>query len=165
MNKDLQEIKRLAAEKEDENWQFRSWLKFHSPSNIDSTVKKLSQKYSALIDCKECANCCRSLNIVLDSKVTKQFAAILDSPVDEFQKQYTFVDEEKDRLLKAPCPVLKSNLCTIYENRPDTCRTFPHLEKSSFLGRLFGVIGSLSVCPIAFNTFEELKAVSKWKKH
>lgn len=164
MIKDLQEIKRLATEKEDENWQFRSWLKFRAPSNIDGTVKKLSQKYSALIDCKECANCCCSLNIVLDPIVTKKLTATLNLPLDEFQKQYTLVDEDNDRLLKTPCPMLKDKLCTIYENRPDTCRTFPHLEKSGFLGRLIGVINSLSVCPIAFNAFEELKVVTKWKK-
>ena len=56
---DLQEIKKLAAQKEKENWEFRSWLKFHAPDDIDEQVKKLSQKYSALVDCRECANCFR----------------------------------------------------------------------------------------------------------
>jgi len=48
-------------EHDDENWEFRSWLKQSAADNIDHIVKALSQKYFALIDCIECANCCRSL--------------------------------------------------------------------------------------------------------
>jgi Fe-S-cluster containining protein len=59
--------------------------------------------------------------------------------------------------------MLNGNLCSIYDNRPDTCRTFPHLEKPGFVSRLIGVIGSLSVCPIAFNVFEELKVIVGWR--
>ena len=37
-------------EHDDENWEFRSWLKQHAPDDIDGLVKTLSQKYFALID-------------------------------------------------------------------------------------------------------------------
>ena len=61
METDLSRIQQLSKEHDDENWEFRSWLKQNAPNNIDDVVKALSQKYFALIDCTQCANCCRSL--------------------------------------------------------------------------------------------------------
>jgi uncharacterized protein len=58
---DLSRIQRLSQEHGDENWEFRSWLKQNAPDNIDGIVKALSQKYFTIIDCTQCANCCRSL--------------------------------------------------------------------------------------------------------
>ena len=58
---DLSRIRKLSQGHDDENWEFRSWLKQSAPDNIDHIVKALSQKYFALIDCTQCANCCRSL--------------------------------------------------------------------------------------------------------
>jgi hypothetical protein len=60
---DLSRIKQLSEEHDDENWDFRSWLKQNAPDNIDGIVHGLSQKYFTLIDCKQCANCCRSLHL------------------------------------------------------------------------------------------------------
>ena len=163
MISNLDEIKKISKANEAENWRFRSWLKFHAPRNIDSTVKKLSQKYSAIIDCKQCANCCKSLEIVMHSKDLEILSKETKLSVQEFEKKYTRIDEDSDRVLNPPCPVLKNNLCSIYNSRPETCRTYPHLEESGFISRLIGVIHSLSICPIAFNTFQELKSKMNWQ--
>src|ERR1700693_288892 len=48
---DLLGIQQLSREHDDENWEFRSWLKQNAPHNIDGIVKALSQKYFSLIDC------------------------------------------------------------------------------------------------------------------
>jgi hypothetical protein len=42
----LSRIQQLSHEHDDENWEFRSWLKQNAPDNIDGIVKALSQKYS-----------------------------------------------------------------------------------------------------------------------
>jgi hypothetical protein len=39
---DLSRIQQLSREREDENWEFRSWLKEHAPDDIDGVVKALS---------------------------------------------------------------------------------------------------------------------------
>ncbi|MCB0411982.1 MAG: YkgJ family cysteine cluster protein [Bdellovibrionales bacterium] len=162
IERDLQKIQCLSIERRDENWKFRAWLKFHAPANVDDVVAGLSQKYFELIDCKECGNCCRSLEIFMEKQDLSTMADAKCDSVQEFESKFTFVDEDGDRLLKPPCPMLSGNLCSIYANRPDTCRTFPHLEKPGFVSRLIGVIGSLAVCPIAFNVFEELKVTVGW---
>jgi uncharacterized protein len=152
----LQRIRVLSEENETENYDFRTWLKNHAPDGLDDVVKALSQKYFARIDCKECANCCRELELEFTEPELHKIAKSLEQSIDEFKKRLVVEGAMK------PCPALKGNLCSIYEGRPDACRSYPHLEKPHFLSRLYGVLDSIGVCPIAFNAFEELKAKVKW---
>ncbi len=153
----LQRIKALSESNRNENYDFRAWLKNFAPRNLDDVVKALSQKYFRLIDCKECANCCRVLELEFTEPELHTIAESLEQSIDEFKKRFMVEG--------IPCPALKGNLCSIYENRPDVCKSFPHLEKPRFTTRLMGVIDNLSICPIAFNAFEELKVKVQWPKN
>jgi uncharacterized protein len=154
---DPSRIQQLSQERDDENWEFRSWLKQYAPDDIDGIVKTLSQKYFALIDCTQCANCCRSLHIEFKKSELHTIAKTLGQSIEAFQKQYM-----SEGAVNPPCPMLNGRLCSIYENRPDVCRSFPHLEQPGFTTRLIGVIDNVGICPIAFNAFEELKARLAW---
>ncbi|MGC1686059.1 MAG: YkgJ family cysteine cluster protein [Candidatus Acidiferrales bacterium] len=154
---DLSRIQQLSQERDDENWEFRSWLKQYAPDDIDSLVKSLSQKYFVLIDCTQCANCCRSLHIEFKESEFHTIADTLGHSIEAFQKQ--FMSEGQ---MNPPCPMLNGGLCSNYENRPDVCRTYPHLELPEFTSRLTSVIENVAVCPIAFNALEELKADLGW---
>lgn len=157
METDLLKIQRLSQEHDEENWEFRSWLKEHAPDNIDGIVKALSQRYFALIDCKECANCCRSLQTEFKKSELHTIATTLGQSIEEFKQQFM-----SEGMVNAPCPMLDGKLCSIYENRPEVCRSFPHLEQPHFTFRLMGVIDNVAICPIAFNAFEELKTKLAW---
>jgi Fe-S-cluster containining protein len=156
---DVSVIKQLSQEHEDENWDFRSWLKQNAPDNIDGIVQALSQKYFALIDCKQCANCCRSLHAEFKKSELLNIAKTLGRSIEAFEKQ--FMSEGQ---VNPPCPMLDGKLCSIYENRPEVCRSYPHLEQPDFTFRLMGVIENVAICPIAFNAFEELKAKLRWSR-
>src|ERR1700682_862496 len=84
---DLSRIKQLSQEHGDENWEFRSWLKQYAPDDIDGLVKTLSQKYFALIDCMQCANCCRSLHVELQKSELYAIAKTLGHSITAFQQQ------------------------------------------------------------------------------
>jgi uncharacterized protein len=155
----LQRIKLLSEADESENYDFRSWLKYSAPDDIDDLVKALSQKYFALIDCKECGNCCRTLELDFTEPELHTIAKSMQQSIDEFKKRFVV-----EGIMK-PCPALKGNLCSIYEARPGDCRSYPHLEKPDFVSRLYGVLDNIAICPIAFNAFEELKAKLKWAKY
>ena len=157
MEVDLLRIQQLSEEHDDENWEFRSWLKQYAPRDIDALVKGLSQKYFAIIDCTLCANCCRSLQMEFKKSELHAIAKTLGQSIETFQKQS--MSEGK---VNPPCPMLNGKLCSIYENRPDVCRSFPHLEQPEFTSRLIGVIENVAICPIAFNAFEELKVKLGW---
>jgi len=155
----LQRIKVLGERNEIDNYDFRAWLKNYAPDDIDDVVKALSQKYFTLIDCKECGNCCRVLELEFTEPELHTIAKSVELSIDEFKKRFVV-----EGIMK-PCPALKGNLCSIYEGRPDACRSYPHLEKPYFISRLYGVLENISICPIAFNIFEELKAKVKWSKY
>ena len=77
---------------------------------------------------------------------------------EEIVEDYTETDDMGDRFFKhAPCKFLKDRKCTIYEDRPEDCSSYPHLHKDDFIFRLWGIIDNYSVCPIVFNVFEKLK--------
>ncbi len=155
---DLSRIQQLSQEHEDENWEFRSWLKQNAPDDVDGIVKTLSQKYFALIDCMQCANCCRSLPVEFNNNELHFIAKTLGQSIETFQKQ-----SMSEGMVNPPCPMLNGKLCSIYENRPDVCRSFPHLEQPEFTSRLIGVINNVAICPIAFNGLEELKTKLAWR--
>ncbi len=158
---DLNRIKELSEKKENENWQFRSLLKGYDalPEEIDAVVHQLYEQVSSEIDCKTCANCCKQIHPVLDQKDIEKFVRGLSISVTEFKDRFLEKDEDPGKyiLAKLPCPYLKDNLCTNYENRPKDCRSFPHLHKKDFVFRLYGVIDNYSICPIVYNVYELLK--------
>jgi len=45
----------------------------------------------------------------------------------------------------------------VYPDRPNDCRSYPHLHKNDFVLRLWGVDDDSSVCPIVYNVYEKLK--------
>ena len=129
---DLNEIKKLAKEKEDENWNFRTFLKgFDAPiEEIDAIVHRLNRQVSAEIDCKKCANCCKQISPLFNQNDIKRFVRGLALRAEELKSSFLQKDEETGKYIFKvhPCPFLKDNLCTNYENRPADCRSFPHLH-------------------------------------
>jgi hypothetical protein len=86
----------------DENWAFRSWLKQYAPHDIDGLVKTLSQKYFALIDCAQCANCCRSLHIELKENAFEELKAKLAWPRPWRGVMYDAVRNKYDLVMCSP---------------------------------------------------------------
>lgn len=155
---DLQEIDRRTELQWASHQKFCDFLKTKDSQDIDELVHQLSQDVSKKIDCTQCANCCRSLTVAVNYPDMTALAENLNLQIDDFKAKFMKKDPEKGMVFSSkPCPLLKDNLCTAYQNRPTTCRTYPHLEKERFISRLGNVLSNLKVCPIAFNTFELLK--------
>lgn len=155
---DLKQIAKLSAHQDEANQKFSELLKKKDSNIIDSLVATLSQNVASEIDCKTCANCCKSLSVAANYQDTAKLAEAVDLETQEFKAKYMKRDFAGDMVFKQrPCPFLKSNLCSVYESRPSVCRTYPHLDKGNFISRLGNVVSNLKVCPIAYNTFELLK--------
>ncbi|MCE8425550.1 MAG: YkgJ family cysteine cluster protein [Candidatus Methanoperedens sp.] len=166
METDLNKIRKLSKEKEDENWEFRSFLKGCdiSEEKIDSIVHELYQKVSSEIDCRTCANCCKEVQPVLDQEDIERFVKCSGISVAQFKDRYLVKDEGPEKFVfnKKPCPFLKDNLCSHYDFRPKDCRSYPHIHKRGFIFRLVNVIENSSICPIVFNVYESLKDEIKY---
>ena len=164
MQSDYKDLEKLAKEKEDENWDFRKFLKFHdelSDKEFDELVSKIADKYESEIECINCGRCCKKLKPTLSRQDQQRLANRLEMTVSQLRKQYLEYDESDDepawQIKNVPCPFQKDNKCTVYEDRPDDCRGYPYLHKPGFNGRTMGMIERTFTCPIVFNVMEELK--------
>ncbi len=162
METDLIRIKKLAKKKEDENWEFRTFLKGYDGQNLDSVVHKLVKKYTESIDCTTCGNCCKEIRPILKKNDINALSKSLNTTPAQFKKEYVQKDKDGDEVFtQLPCPFLSDNKCSHYESRPADCKSFPHIHKKHFTTRLIGVMHNYSICPIVFNVYEELKNTLK----
>lgn len=161
---DLERIRRLAEEREDENFAFRSYLKGRGGPKLDARVRRILERVTADIDCAECGNCCQSLRPTVSRRDVTRLAETLPMTAAEVRKEYVETNDCGELCLRGgPCPFLNGKTCSVYDHRPENCRSFPHLHKKHFTTRLFGVIGNYGLCPIVFNVYERLKAEMGWR--
>ncbi len=162
METDLKKIQELAKKREDENWEFRTFLKGYRGGNLDSIVHELVKKYTDSIDCTACGNCCRKTHPFLKKNDIIVLSKRLKISITQFKKEYVQKDEDGDEWFNEhPCPFLSDNKCLQYDSRPADCKSFPHIHKKHFTTRLIGVMRNYSICPIVFNVYEELKNILK----
>lgn len=155
---DIKEIERLAKERRTENLNFIAFLKEKDSNYIDHLVMELNRYFSAEIDCTSCGNCCTKLRPILAELDIDQLVKVSNLSRAKFKKEYVEMDEEGDMLFKnLPCSFLRNHKCSIYNYRPSDCHEYPHLNKTGFTDRLFGILENYSVCPIVFNVIEGLK--------
>lgn len=158
---DIDRIKMLSRQKDEENLGFRSFLKSGGipAKKIDAIVRRLNSQVSARVDCQSCANCCSEVKPLVKERDIVNIAAALNITANAFKKQYLVNAEETGgyHFNAIPCPFLEHSRCTIYNFRPDDCRSYPHLHKNNFLSRSMNFVHNCSVCPIVFNVYEQLK--------
>lgn len=154
----------MADEREEENDDFRIFLKMSSRNDIDDIVHELNDTITPQIDCTQCGNCCKSLMINVTTEEAESLAINLNTPVEILKEKYLEVSEQGQMLINTiPCHFLNDTKCTIYENRFSDCREFPHLHKDRFTSRLFSTLMHYSICPIIFNVVENLKKELNFK--
>lgn len=159
IEQNINRIKALARKMDEENWQFRAFLKGCQASELDLTVHRLYREFASRIDCTTCANCCKEVSPRLSQTDVMRLSEYLGIGIQDFSEKYleTATVGDQQRIRERPCPFLRKNLCTVYEARPGACRSFPHLHKKDFISRTIQVVTNCHICPIVFNVFEELK--------
>lgn len=164
---DLVQIKRNGEKQRQENQRFRSWLKRHN--FVERRFKAIAEEVEESIDCTTCANCCRVATTQVSERDVERLTRYLGLKTDEFLKTYTIQTQDEGRVLKRDengCVFLNGMLCSVYDARPDTCRLFPHLIKGngSILSRMWHMPDRAVYCPIVFNTLEQFKAETGFKR-
>src|SRR5215472_16336411 len=164
MGFDLIQIRTLAREKEDENWRFREFLKRKCDlrsEEIDRRVFETSRRVWAGIECTSCANCCRQVRPSVSEEEVDRLARRLGMQRQQFIESYLEATEacsEKPwQTCTLPCPFLKDNRCSVYEDRPADCSGYPYLHAPEFVSRTIGMIERTGTCPIVFQVMEDLK--------
>jgi Fe-S-cluster containining protein len=163
---DLVQIRRLGEKNRPENLRFRRWIKSHN--FVERQFRHAAEDVHAAIDCRQCAECCRVPEVQLAERDVEHLARFLGVPAKKFVEQYTSVDEDGAMILQkreGACVFLEGNDCTVYEARPGNCERFPHLLRGagSLESRMWAFADRATYCPIVFNWFEKVKALTKFR--
>ncbi len=121
-------VAKLAEEREEANWRFRSFLKGVELEfeELDAIVHSHSQDVASQIDCCACGNCCREILPTLDEDDVSGLAMGLGTTAEEIVTQYLTRNEDGDLTFnRRHCPLISGNLRKVYEHRPDTCQIVP----------------------------------------
>jgi len=160
---DLVQIRALAKQKEDENWRFRQFVKLECSLDNDEKDRQVWETTKAVwagIDCTACANCCREIKPTFSEEEVNRLAARLGMTPIKFVETYLETHEDDGnpwQTRTTPCPLLKDNRCSVYEDRPADCKGYPYLYEPGFASRTIGMIGRTFTCPIVFEVIEVLK--------
>jgi uncharacterized protein len=158
---DLAYIEQTAKAKEQENLDFRAYVRADldlSDYRLNGIVQHATEAVWAHIDCRTCANCCKTRHPVFSRAEVQRIADYVGITAAELRARYLEVDQDSAKYVtrELPCPFLQDNLCSIYEVRPSVCAGYPHLHRN-FRNRLWQTIDNAETCPIVFNVLERLK--------
>jgi len=152
----------LAERKEDENWDFRHFIKCNDVEDLDDRVAHLARRVWSGIDCTTCANCCKEVRPTFSQNDVDRLARRLGLQSQQLIDSYLEPTENGAdnpwQTRSTPCPFLKDDRCTVYDDRPADCRGYPYLYEPNFEGRTMAMIKRTFICPIVYDVLEELKA-------
>ncbi|MFL9845974.1 YkgJ family cysteine cluster protein [Flavobacterium sp. ST-119] len=159
MEKDVNQLAKLAKDKHNENKKFFDKLKKKPPKNLDYIMQDLHENEFRRTDCLNCANCCKTTGPLFTTADIERIAKHLRLKPQQFIDQYLRVDEDKDYVLQnVPCTFLDAdNYCLIYEVRPKACREYPHTDRKKFQQISNLTLKNVAICPAAYNIVEEMK--------
>ncbi len=133
---------------------------------LDALVEKIAAPIIAVIDCKQCANCCRSLDVYLTESDAKRLATgsfiLLEQLLnDTIDRDRAAANEEWGVFRHKPCQFLNGTLCSVYEHRPESCQMYP-VFTPDLRWTLEEVLGGVGLCPIIYHTIEQLQQTLGW---
>jgi uncharacterized protein len=163
---DLIQIRRIGEKQRAENLRFRKWIKSHS--FVERQFRRAAEEVQAAINCQSCAECCRVTEVQLVERDVEKLARFLGLSEQKFVENYTATDEDGAMILRRAeggCVFLDGNDCTVYEARPGNCERFPHLLRGagSLESRMWDLVDRATYCPIVFNWFDRVKALTNFK--
>lgn len=131
---------------------------------IDAWIDEISTPIREAIDCTQCANCCRVLDVQVGDDDLERLTMAIGGTVEQLRETHVIPsrDEEEQAdpdiagvFRHQPCSFLAEKLCSVYAHRPEACRSFPNLTPNfRWLGDYW--IRSAQICPIVFNTMVQL---------
>jgi Fe-S-cluster containining protein len=165
------EVKEMAAKREDQNWDFRAFLKGHADEDeLDAQFLALHNELFASYDCCECNNCCKSYEVLLNGADIQRISAHLNMTADAFGNAYLEACENDDDgneqyVLKADsCVFLQEDgRCRIHSCKPDSCKGYPFTDRPERLFSLISVVEFAKTCPVVFEILERLKAQYRFR--
>jgi Fe-S-cluster containining protein len=130
------------------------------PVGLDKLAEKLNAEVWQEVDCLTCANCCKTMTPTFTNKDIRRISAHLNMKPFEFKEKWLQYDKKDKEWTnkKQPCQFLNltTNMCSIYEVRPDDCAGFPHLTKKKMVDYIHIHQQNVSYCPATYKMVEKM---------
>lgn len=160
-------INEIAKKFDAQNNRFRIFLRNNANSNeLDSHFRRLHDEIFAEYDCCECANCCKTYDILVNKNDITTIAVYLGQSEDDFINKYlaandehTSADEEYQIRGKPCCFLGTDGKCAIQECKPLVCSDFPYTDKPNRLHNMLNLLDFAEDCPAVFEILERLKII------
>ena len=130
------------------------------PAGLDDLAEQLNEEVWQEVDCLSCANCCKTMTPTFTYKDIRRIAKHLDMRPKDFKERWLkYEKKDKDWVnVKQPCQFLDltTNMCSIYEVRPDDCAKFPHLTKKKMIDFIHVHQQNIAYCPATYKMVEKM---------
>ncbi len=159
MHVSLRSFKQKARYRRQKFVRFLSKLRKLSPSNLDDLAVSIDKQVWDEVDCKTCANCCKTMSPTYTGKDIRRISTFLNMSAKDFKSKWLLKDKEGDWLNRStPCQFLnmKTNRCNIYEVRPVDCIGFPHITKKKMVDYIHVHQQNVDKCPATFKMVEQM---------
>ncbi len=140
---------------------YLQWLKKKKPAKLDESIQSIHHQVFETVDCLHCANCCKTTSPIFYHKDVERLAKALKIKAVDFEHKYLTKDADGDIVLHtAPCPFLMDdNYCSVYEDRPNACRTYPHTDRKNFHQITELTYKNTLVCPAVQQIVQRLQTI------
>lgn len=160
MTKSKQLIQEWQGKKGHPNFSTKAFQSLNAKKAKKNNLRATEIHYEVFeeLDCLDCAHCCKSIPPIVNAKDISRISSALNISERDFMTLYTVKDEDGDRVMNAsPCPFLEEdNACSIYENRPQACRKYPHTGEMEFAQHLTLHKKNIVWCPAVFHIIKRL---------
>ena len=155
----INNLPKLAKDKNKENKTFFKKLKKKPPKQLDYVMQEIHDEEFEKTDCLKCGNCCKTTGPLFTDKDIERISKHLKLKTHQFISQYLRLDDDNFYVLQGvPCTFLgEDNYCAIYNVRPKACREFPHTNRKKFYQIADLTLENVAICPAAYNIVEEMK--------
>jgi Fe-S-cluster containining protein len=150
----LKSFKKLVETNKRKMRLFLSRLEKNPPRRLDKIAIDIDKQVWAETDCLTCSNCCRVMTPTFTKNDVDRISKHFGLSSDAFREKWLYLDKNGDWMNRTtPCQFLdlKTNMCSIYEIRPDDCAGFPHLTKKKMTDYLHVHKQNIVYCPATYN--------------
>ena len=152
----------ISGEWKDVQWQKKSAAKYKADARMlqksdkNQILKRLPDLHEAaftVIDCLNCAACCKNYSPRFKTPDIKRISKHLHLKESRFIDTYLRLDDDGDYVVKqTPCPFL-------YDVRPSDCERFPYTNEDVLVNRAQITLKNSTFCPAVFFVLQKLMEV------
>jgi Fe-S-cluster containining protein len=160
MSVNLRSFKQRVRHRKSAFRRFLSQVEKNPPEKLDEITALAEKEIWREIDCLTCANCCKTMTPTYTLKDIKRISAHLGMEQQDFKDKWLHKERGTGDWLNrsTPCQFLnlETNMCNIYEVRPEDCAGFPHLPKKKMVEYMHVHKQNLEYCPATYRMVEKM---------